>query len=69
MRATGLFGTAHWETKLLLRPATYWQVPLGEHVVMVEYEQGKFVYQFFSATGLQNIQQGVLLNGRYIIPL
>ena len=64
MRATGVFGTAHWETKLLLRPATYWQVPLGEHVVMVEYEQGKFVYQFFSAVGLQNVQQGVLLNGR-----
>jgi len=68
MRATGLFGTAHWETKLLLRPATYWQVPLGEHVVMVEYEPGKFVYQFFSATGLQNIQQGVLLNGRFPHP-
>ena len=64
MRATGMFGTAHWETKLLLRPATYWQVPLGEHVAMVEYERGKFVYQFFSAAGLQNIQQGVLLNGR-----
>ena len=68
LRATGMFGTAHWETKLLLRPATYWQVPLGEHVVMVEYEKGAFVYQFFSAKGLQNVQQGVLLNGRYPHP-
>lgn len=64
LHATGIFSTSHWETKLLLRPASYWQVPLGEHVVMVEHEQGKFAYQFFSAVGLQNVEQGMLLNGR-----
>ena len=68
LRATGIFSTSHWETKLLLRPASYWQVPLGDHVVMVEHKQGKFMYQFFSAAGLQNVEQGVLLNGRFPHP-
>lgn len=68
LRATGMFGTSHWEKKLLLRPASYWQVPLGDHVVMVEHEPRQFAYQFFSAVGLQNVEQGVLLNGRFPHP-
>jgi hypothetical protein len=47
-----------------MRPATYWRVPLGEHVVMAEERPGKYLYQFFSAASLQAIQPGWLLFGR-----
>lgn len=62
-RATGLFSVSGRESNLLLRPAAYWYVPLGEHVVMAEEKPGKFLYQFFSAQSLQNIQNGWLLFG------
>ncbi|KAA3657403.1 MAG: hypothetical protein DWQ04_28230, partial [Chloroflexi bacterium] len=35
-RATGLFAVSSRETNVLLRPAEYWKVPLGDHTVMVE---------------------------------
>lgn len=61
--ATGLFSVSGRENNLLLSPATYWRVPLGEHVVMVEEQPGKFLYQFFNARNLQTIQPGWLLFG------
>ena len=63
VRATGLFSVSGRENNLLLAPATYWRVPLGEHVVMVEEEPGKYLYQFFGARNLQTIQPGWLLFG------
>ena len=63
VRATGLFSVSGRENNLLLAPATYWRVPLGEHVLMVEEQPGKYLYQFFGARNLQNIQPGWLLYG------
>jgi len=64
LRATGLFNVRDEEAHLLLRPADYWQVPLGEHVVMAERIPGKYMYQFFSATNLQKVEEGWLIFGR-----
>lgn len=61
--ATGLFSVSGRENTLLLRPANYWRVPLGEHIVMVEERPSKFLYQFFSAESLQEVRSGWLLHG------
>ena len=61
--ATGLFSVSGHENTLLLCPADYWRVPLGEHVVMVEERPGKFLYQFFGAGSLQEVRSGWLLHG------
>jgi len=61
--ATGLFSVSGREDILLLRPAEYWRVPLGDHVVMVQERPGKFLYQFFSPESLQEIRSGWLLHG------
>lgn len=63
IRATGLFSVSGRDRKLLLSPASYWRVPLGEHVIMAEEMPGKFLYQFFRAETLQMIQPGWLLFG------
>lgn len=68
LQATGVFSTAHVETHVLLQPADYWQTPLQEHAVMVEYEPARYLYQFFDAHTLQEIQQGMLLLGRTPLP-
>lgn len=64
-RATGLFCVTSREDHVLLRPAKYWQVPLGEHIIMVEERPGKYLYQFFNALTLQEIHQGWLVYGRH----
>ncbi len=61
--ATGLFSVSGRENNLLLHPADYWRVPLGEHVVMVEERAGKFLYQFFSPQSMQEVRSGWLLYG------
>lgn len=63
VQATGLFSVSGRENTLLLAPATYWCVPLGDHVVMAEEQPGKYLYQFFGAKNLQSIQSGWLLYG------
>lgn len=63
LQATGLFSVSGREATLLLRPATYWRFPLGEHVVMAEERPGKYLYQFFGAQSLQTVQRGWLLFG------
>lgn len=63
IEASGLFSVSGRENNLLFRPADYWRVPLGEHVVMVEEKPGKYLYQFFSANSLQDIRSGWLLYG------
>ncbi|MBP6015393.1 MAG: hypothetical protein KA586_01605 [Candidatus Promineofilum sp.] len=61
--ATGIFSVSGRDKSLLFHPATYWRVPLGEHVVMVEEQAGKYLYQFFNARSLQTLQSGWLLYG------
>lgn len=63
--ATGLFSVSGRDRNLLLHPATYWRVPLGEHVLMVEEQSGKYLYQFFNARSLQTLQSGWLLHGSH----
>ena len=63
VQASGLFSVSGRENHLLLRPAEYWRVPLGEHVIMVEELPGKYLYQFFSAQSLQDVRGGWLLFG------
>jgi hypothetical protein len=64
VQATGLFGVQDRENFVLLQPAHYWQAPLGDHVVMVEHMPKSYVYQFFDAASLQQVQEGWLIFGR-----
>lgn len=63
--ATGIFSVQDRDDFLLLYPAQYWQVPLGEHVMMVQIAgQQRYRYQFFNPTTLQRVQKGWLLFGK-----
>ncbi|PIE81790.1 MAG: hypothetical protein CSA11_02670 [Chloroflexi bacterium] len=62
--ATGIFSVKDMDDFTLLRPANYWQVPLGEHVMMVHMPHNLgFRYQFFNSRTLQYVQKGWLLYG------
>ncbi|MCA9873183.1 MAG: hypothetical protein KC441_05995 [Anaerolineales bacterium] len=61
--ATGVYHVTEFNKFLLLRPAEYWQVPLGQHVVMVEHRRQKFLYQFFDWRTLQQVEAGWLIFG------
>jgi hypothetical protein len=61
--ATGVFSLKDWEKNVVFRPARYWQVPLGDHSVMVEHEPGRYLYQFVSAKLMQDLKKGWLLFG------
>jgi hypothetical protein len=63
LRATGVFSVKDREKYVVLRPAEYWQVPLGDHIVMVQEAEGRFLYQFFSAATLQEVRTGWLIFG------
>jgi hypothetical protein len=63
VRATGLFSLIDKEEYVLLQPAEYWQVPLGDHIVMVHRTAGSYLYQFFNASTLQEVQHGWLVFG------
>lgn len=69
IQATGLFSVRDRESFVLLQPAHYWQVPLGDHVVMVEFGPGSYLYQFFDAISLQQVQPGWLIFGRELHPV
>ena len=56
------------DTVLLQKPAHYWRVPLGDHIVMVEYRPKRFLYQFFAPHTLQKVEQGWILFGKEPIP-
>ena len=64
LRATGQFALSSRETSVLLRPAEYWKVPLGDHSVMVEERSEQYLYQFFSKVTLEKVQAGWLIFGR-----
>jgi len=63
-KATGIFSVKDMDDFVLLQPAQYWQVPLGEHVMMVEMPDNfGYRYQFFNPRTLQRVQKGWLLFG------
>lgn len=65
VRASGRYAvTTKSNTVLLQKPAHYWHVPLGDHIVMVEYRPQNFLYQFFNAKTLQKIECGWILFGK-----
>jgi hypothetical protein len=63
MWATGIFIVRDGGNYRLLNPAEYWQVPLGDHIVMVKLGPERYAYQFFNAAGLLEVQPGSLLFG------
>jgi hypothetical protein len=64
LRATGQFAVKDREDYVLLRPADYWRVPMGDHAIMVEQRPGRFLYQFIQPGSLQHIEPGLLFFGR-----
>lgn len=52
------------DTVLLQKPAHFWRVPLGDHIVMVEYRPKRFLYQFISPRTLQKVERGWILFGK-----
>ncbi len=63
LHATGVYQVTEFSKAVLLRPAEYWQVPLGQHIVMVEHRKQKYLYQFFYARTLRQVQKGWLIFG------
>jgi hypothetical protein len=63
VRATGIFSVVDREAYVLERPAEYWRVPLNDHIVMVQQQPGRFLYQMFQAATLHEIKPGRLLFG------
>ncbi len=61
--ATGIFSLKNWESNVVFRPAEYWQVPMGDHAIMVQHEPGRYLYQFISVKLMQNLRRGWLLFG------
>lgn len=61
--ATGEFSLRYRENIVLFHPAEYWQMPLGDHGLMVEELPGHFLYQFFNATTLQTVKHGCVIYG------
>lgn len=64
LRATGAFALSTREESVLLRPAEYWRVPLGDHVVMAEKVPGTFLYQFFNGETVEQLEVGWLVFGQ-----
>lgn len=61
--ATGIFSVKDWEMNVVFKPAEYWQLPLGDHAIMVEHEPGRYLYQFVKGSLMQDLKKGWLLFG------
>jgi hypothetical protein len=68
VKASGIFSLQDWEKNVLFRPAHYWQVPMGDHAVMVEHAPRKYLYQFFNTRTMTALQQGWLIYGPHPNP-
>ncbi|MDT8305836.1 MAG: hypothetical protein RRC07_07865 [Anaerolineae bacterium] len=64
LHATGIFSLHDREDYVLARPAEYWRVPLGQHVIMVQQTPGRFLYQIIDPENVERIQPGHLFYGR-----
>lgn len=62
--ASGVFAVKDREAFVLLRPAEFWYVPLGDHIIMVEQFTKSYLYQFFDAQTLLKVQAGWMLFGK-----
>ncbi|MCL4264986.1 MAG: hypothetical protein KJ069_17330 [Anaerolineae bacterium] len=62
--ATGVFAVVDREQSVLLRPAEYWLSSNGEHGVIVNEYDKKYLYQFFRAETLQAVRAGWMIFGR-----
>lgn len=60
---TGVVSVQSRAASVLLHPAEYWQVPLGDHIVMVQQGPDRFLYQFFDGESLQQVRHGWLIYG------
>lgn len=63
LQASGPYAVSDREETVLLRPASYWQSPNGEHGLMVSQPDQKYLYQFFPPTAVQQLVGGWLLFG------
>lgn len=66
--ASGPYAVSDQETAVLLRPATYWQAPNGEHSLMVSQPGNKYLYQFFATADIHQVRAGWLLFGKMARP-
>lgn len=64
VRATGVFSLKEEEDYVLEHDARYWRVPFGDHVVMVEYQPGRYAYQIIEQENVHKVQPGYFLFGR-----
>lgn len=62
--ASGPFVVSGRSESLIQRPAHYWHVPAGDHIVMAQERPGTYLYQFFSAETIREVRSGWLLHGR-----
>lgn len=62
--ATGTFSVSSHAAYVLLQPAEYWQVPVGDHAIMVQHQPGKYLYQFIQPGALRSVKAGYLVFGR-----
>ncbi|MFO7536756.1 MAG: hypothetical protein R6X32_01700 [Chloroflexota bacterium] len=58
LRVNGRFSLVDRDTFVWQRPADYWQVPLGDHIIMVAEKPGQYLYQFLEPDNLQQIKPG-----------
>lgn len=62
-RATGIFSLHDREDYVLEHPAEYWRVPLGQHIFMVQFRPGRYLYQVIKPEFVQTVTPGFLLFG------
>lgn len=67
-RATGLFAVTQREERVFLRPAEFWQIPLGERAMIVKAPNELYLYQFFTDETLTKVEPGWLVFGSEPLP-
>lgn len=63
LHATGIFSLHDREDYVLEHPAEYWHVPLGQHIFMVQFRRGSYLYQVIRPEFVQTVTPGLLLFG------
>jgi hypothetical protein len=59
--ATGTFRVNGEGEYLMLRPAEYWQVPLGDHIIMARVGKDRFKYRILEPESVRELRLGSLL--------
>lgn len=62
--ASGTFSVKDWERYVRQHAAQYWRVGMGDHVIMIDYASGRFLYQFIQPGSLEKVMPGKLCSGR-----